>query len=135
MAAEWRRYCAASLLEVEGDTVIVRFDGGRSHRVEVREADDTLEFHAVVACSAALKDVAELPIRIWRYNRASQLVSLRIDRHGRVCANGWVPRSGLTADEFLTVLHRVAAESDRLEFIWTGLDDESSGRGGCGTRR
>jgi hypothetical protein len=124
MATEWRRYCASGQVELEDDTVIVHFEGGRSHRVEVREADDTLEFRAVVARAAAVKDVADLPLRIWRHNRASQLVSFRIDPQGRVCASGWVPRHGISAEEFLFVLHRVAAESDRLEFILTGRDVE-----------
>lgn len=61
-------------------------------------------------------------LRLWRHNRAAQLVSFRIDTRGRVYAEGWIPKAGLTAQEFQLVLRRVAAESDRLEFLLTGRD-------------
>ena len=64
------------------------------------------------------------PLRPWRYNRAAQLVNFRIDTRGRVCAEGWVPKAGLTAEEFQLVLRRVADESDRFEFMLTGKDIE-----------
>jgi hypothetical protein len=80
--------------------------------------------HAVVAKAAAVKDVSDLALRIWRHNRAAQLVSFRVDTRGRVYAEGWVPKAGLTAEELRHVVHRVAAESDRFEFILTGRDIE-----------
>jgi hypothetical protein len=71
-----------------------------------------------------VRDVTELPLRVWRHNRAAQLVGFRIDTPGRVYAEGWVAKAGLTAEDFQFVLRRVAAESDRFEFILTGKDVE-----------
>jgi hypothetical protein len=109
-------------MDLEGDDMVVRFENGRGHRVRVRETEQTLEVHAVVARAASVRDIPDLPLRIWRQNRAAQLVSFRIDARGRVYGNGWVAKAGLTADEFQLIVRRVAAESDRLEFLLTGKD-------------
>jgi hypothetical protein len=124
MAIDWRTLCRAPKFELEGDDVVVEFENGRSHRVMVRETSELFEFHAVVAKRKAVEHVTNLAERIWRVNRAAQLVSFRIDAHGRVRAEGWVAKSGVTAEEFQLVLRRVAAESDRLEFLLTGRDVE-----------
>ncbi len=126
MATDWRSLCTGPRLALEGEYVTVTFDGGRTHRVHVTETPDTYELHAIVARAAALGDQRgrPLPVRIWEHNRAAQLVNFRIDTRSGVCATGWVAKAGLTAEEFQLVLRRVAAESDRLEFILTGKDVE-----------
>lgn len=124
MGTEWSALCKAPRIELDGDEATVGFENGRFHRVTVRETDDAFEFHAVVARASAVKEIADLALRIWRQNRAAHLVGFRIDSRGRVCAEGWVPKAGLTALEFQLVLRHVAAESDRLEFLLTGRDDE-----------
>lgn len=123
MATEWRSMCDTRMT-VDNDDVIVKFDNGRQHRVRVVEKDDTLEIHATVAKPGAVGDIRELPQRIWLHNRAAQLVSFRRDTRGRVVAHGWLPKAGLTAEEFRLVIQRVAAGSDRLEFLLTGRDVE-----------
>ena len=116
--------CDSRYMQVESDDVLVKFDNGREHRVHVVETDNTLEIHAIVARVAAVREVPELALRIWRHNRSAQLVSFRQDPRGRIAAQGWVPKMGLTAEEFRLVVQRVAAESDRLEFTLTGRDVE-----------
>ena len=123
MAPEWRSMCGAHMT-VENDDIIVEFDSGRQHRVRVVEKDDTLELHAMVAKPGAVADVRDLPQRLWLHNRSAQLVSFRRDTRGRVVAHGWLPKAGLTAEEFGLVLRRLAAEADRLEFLLTGRDVE-----------
>ena len=124
MAHDWRLLCAGPRIELDGDDVIVGLENGRKHRVRIRETDVLFEMHTVVARAAAVRDIPDLPLRIWRHNRVSQLVGFRRDTRGRVCAEGWVAKAGLTAEEFQLVLHRVAVESDRFEFILTGRDTE-----------
>jgi hypothetical protein len=124
MPADWRLLCAGPRIEIDGDDVVVGFENGRKHRVRIRETETAFEMHAIVAKAAAVRDVADLPVRIWRHNRAAQLVGFRIDTRGRVYAEGWVPKAGLTREEFQLVLGRVAAESDRFEFLLTGRDVE-----------
>lgn len=124
MKADWRTFCKGQRLVVEGNVVSVEFDNGRHHRVRIEETDETFELHAVVARAAVTRAVTELPLRIWRHNRAAQLVGFQQDSRGAVWAGGWVAKAGLSREEFLTVLRRVAAESDRLEFLLTGRDAE-----------
>lgn len=124
MAREWRALCRGDRLKIDGDDIIVGFDNGRSHRVQVHEADEIYELHALVARAAAVESIPDLPLRIWRHNRAAQLVSFRIDTRQRVYAEGWISKAGLEADEFQLIVRKVAAESDRLEFLLTGRDTE-----------
>ncbi len=69
-------------------------DGGRKHRIRVSETPDTYQLHAIVARAAAIGEQRDrpLPVRVWD-NRAAQLVSFRVDTHGRVCAGKRGPRS------------------------------------------
>jgi hypothetical protein len=122
--SDWRSLCAGPRIQFDGEDVIVGFERGRQHRVRIRETTDLYEMHAIVARAASVGDVRDLPLRIWLHNRGAQLVSFRIDTRGRVYAEGWVAKAGLTAEEFQIVLRRVAAESDRLEFLLTGKDIE-----------
>jgi hypothetical protein len=124
MRTDWRALARGPDATLDADGVRVRFPSGRTHHVRVRETDDTFELWAIVARAAAISEVRDLATRIWRHNRAAQLVSFRLDAGGRIIGAGWVPKAGLSAEEFQLVLHRVAAESDRLEFLLTGRDIE-----------
>lgn len=124
MKSDWRTFCKGQRLSVDGDVVIVNFDNGRHHRVRIEETSETIELHAVVAKAAVTKTVTDLSLRIWRHNRSSQLLGFQQDSRGTVWARSWVAKAGLTREEFLTVLQRVAAESDRFEFLLTGRDAE-----------
>jgi hypothetical protein len=125
VTAAWRTFCRGDKrFAVDGDGIVVSFEDGRSHRVLVAETEATFELTTVVARAARLRDIEDLEIRIWRRNRPSRLHGFRVDRRGRLCAYGWVPRAGITAEEFRLIVHRVAVESDRLEFLLTGADVE-----------
>ncbi len=124
MPIDQRALLSGPGLELAGDEIIVSFENARKHRVRLRETDDAIEIHAVVARAAAIKDLSDLPLRVWRHNRAVQLVSFRIDHYGRVYAEGWLPKAGLTSEELRLMVRRVAAESDRFEFLITGRDVE-----------
>ncbi|MBZ0116223.1 MAG: hypothetical protein K8H88_04495 [Sandaracinaceae bacterium] len=120
----WHHLCRAPDLALEDDGVLVRFETGRSHRVRVAETESTFEMAAMVARAARVLDSERLPETIWRRNRASQLVSFKTDRRGRVVATAWCPKAGLTAEEFQLVLRKLASESDRFEYLLTGRDLE-----------
>lgn len=124
MPSDWQDLVAREQMQVDGDYVTVRFANQRAQRVRVQVTADGIELYAVAARAASVRGVSDLPLRIWRQNRGAQLVSFRIDADGGVCATGWLPHAGLTAEEFQLVLRRVAAESDRVEFLLTGKDLE-----------
>ncbi|MBM4185434.1 MAG: hypothetical protein FJ207_14655 [Gemmatimonadetes bacterium] len=122
MSSNWRLLCAGPQIQFDGDDVVVSFENGRKHRVRICETETAIEVHAVVVRAASIREMKDLPLRVWLHNRAAQLVSFRVDARGLVRAQGWVPKAGLTSKELQYVVRRVAAESDRFEFILTGKD-------------
>jgi len=121
---DWRLLCKATGLTVDGDHVAIALDDGRWHRVAVSEKSDAYRLTAIVAGRAVLSQVADAPIRIWLRNRETQLVGFSIDRRGRLKAEAWVPKAGLSAEELRLYLRTVAAEADRFKFALTGEDAE-----------
>lgn len=124
MGGDWQRFCTGAGLTVDGDQVVVSLDDGRRHTVAISEHSDGYRLAAIVARPAVLSRVVDAPIRIGRRNRESHLVGFRIDRKGRLAAEAWVPKPGLTSEEFQLYLRSVAAEADRFEFVLTGRDVE-----------
>lgn len=124
MVAEWIKLCRSADLSVDGDAVDVRFAEGRHHRVSVRDAGATYELQSIVARPAALREVEDVPLLAWQRNRASHLYGFRIDQRGRLVGEAWVPKIGLTAEEFQIYVRRLAAECDRFEYLLTGADEE-----------
>lgn len=122
---DWHGYCRkATGVTPEGDRLEVKFASGRSQRVTVEELADRYVLRGVAArASAVPTDVAPEP-RAWTINRTTDLVGFRIDEQGRFIGEAWVPKLGLTAEEFVLVARRVAAECDRMEYVLTGEDRE-----------
>jgi len=98
--------------------------GDRRQRVEIRETSDTYEFVSVVVRPSVLASVPDVPLTAWRRNRAMQTVGFRVDRKGRLVGEAWVPKAGLSRDEFLFSVRRCAAGCDLFEFHLTGKDNE-----------
>lgn len=124
MADSWVRLCRAKDLTVDGLHIDVRFSDERRHRVTVEERVDDYLITAIVVRQAVVASIPDLPLQTWIRNRATQLVGFRIDRSRRLRAEAWVPKPGLTAEEFQLYVRRVAAECDRFEYLLTGRDIE-----------
>jgi len=122
---EWWRHCRGEAgVTVEGDTVIVDCGRDRRHRVRVRGSGEALQLEGIVARGATVRSVSDPDLRAWERNRNVNLVGFRVDRHGRLIGEAWVPAAGLTAEEFLIHVRKVAAECDLFEFHLTGRDRE-----------
>ena len=107
------------------DTAVeVTFHEGRRHRVTVEEVDEEYRLTALVARRRDVADLHNLPMQIWLRNRGTALVGFRIDQRGAVVGEAWVPKVGLTAEEFQVYVRAVATESDRFEYSLTGKDVE-----------
>ncbi|MEU5950506.1 hypothetical protein ABZ793_33890 [Micromonospora sp. NPDC047465] len=78
---------------------------------------------AVVADADDLAPGQDAARAAWRRNRHSSLVDFRIDQEGRLIAQAWTPKDGLTPAAFQTLVRAVAREADRYEFQLTGSDD------------
>jgi len=124
MAAEWVRLCRRTSFVVDEPHVDVQLDDGRRHRLRIEEAPETYHVVGLVARQRVVASVPDVPVQAWLRNRATTLVGFRIDRQGRLIAESWVPKPGLTADEFQLYLRHVAAECDRFEYVLTGSDVE-----------
>jgi hypothetical protein len=126
MTRTWKKFCTSEDCEVTEDVVLVAFANSRSHAVLVEERPDDYRITGVVARKAALqhRDPGEIRIDAWRTNRVSQLVGFHVDRYGRLLGEAYVPKVGLSEEEFMIYLRAVAAGCDRYEFILTGEDDE-----------
>lgn len=124
MADSWKGMARAADLRVQGEQVEVRFADDRKHRVWISDSGEAYELQAVVARRSVVEAHPEISDTIWNRNRVTQLVGFRIDRHSRLVAEAWVPKAGVTAEEFQIYVRTVATESDRFEFLLTGRDAE-----------
>jgi hypothetical protein len=123
VAREWHTLCADPGFEVTDDGILVGLDDSRTHRVHVDATPDTWELTAVVATPRVLAGLEAPSLQCWARNRLSDLVGFRIDGRGRLLANGWVPRAGITAAEFSMQVRLLAREADRFEFNLSGTDE------------
>jgi hypothetical protein len=122
---DWRHFCRGEEgISVDADGFEVVANGERHQRIAVRETADTLELTSIVARPSAIVGIPDVALRTWRRNRAMQLVGFRLDPKGRLVGEAWVPKAGLTRDEFLLYAKRVADECDLFEYHLTGKDRE-----------
>ena len=124
MTSSWHSLCDAVDLQIEGASVRVRFRNERSHRVSVEELADGYRISGIVMRRSAIEDADEMARKLWLRNRSRSPVGFRIDRKGSVVGEAWAPKAGLTPAEFQLLVRSVAAECDRLEYVWTGRDAE-----------
>jgi len=109
---------------VVGDKLTVQLHGGRKQRVTVREAIETLELLSVVVRAADVPMIEGVETTAWRRNRTALCVGFRFDGTGRLVAESWLPKVGLTETEFLSAAVHLAVEADLFEYQLTGNDRE-----------
>jgi len=122
---DWRQMCkGAEGVTVDGDKVSVEFSNQRRHRVLVRETEEAYELSAIVARPFLIRNLVDVSLRAWQRNRSTQLMGFRLDKRGRLVGEAWIPKLGLTREEFLLFIHRLASECDHFEYLLTGKDRE-----------
>lgn len=110
---------------LEDGRLLVRTGEGRRHLVAVKEdGKDALVLRARVASESRLEAVQDPVLWAWQRNRAMRLAGFRVDSRGGLVAESWIPRAGLTAEEFEVYVKTLAREADRFEFLLTGEDFE-----------
>lgn len=124
MTTEWSRLCRIKDFSVNDSNIEVQFSNGRHHRVSVEEFKGVYLLSSIVARRAVVSSLPDLPVNAWLRNRATNLVGFRIDRKGRLIGEAWVPKAGLTAEEFQLYVRTVATECDQFEYFITGRDVE-----------
>jgi hypothetical protein len=117
--------CLAKDLAVDEPNIEVRFgDNGRHQKVAVEDLSGAYRISAFVIRQSVVASLSDLPVQVWLRNRATQLVGFRIDRQKRLIGEAWIPKAGLTAEEFQLYVRTVAMECDRFEYILNGRDTE-----------
>lgn len=122
MAADWRELCRHKGLRLRGDEIEVVLKGNRKHLVKLQEEPDAYKVSALVATASIFNKIDDLPLLSWKRNHGAELIGFMVDGSGRLVAESWIPKVGLTADEFEFYLHTVAAEADRYEYQLMGGD-------------
>lgn len=122
MRNDWRKYCCTPDIMPYGYTATVTFGNDRKHVIRIEEAEGEYRVWAIIARQSIVSGQDDLQLRIWQRNHGSKLVSYRIDQKGRLIGEAWVPKAGLTEDEFRLYARTVAAECDRFEYLLTGRD-------------
>ncbi len=124
-AGDWRRLCRGEEgIFVDGDRFEIVVNGERHQRIAVRETTDTVELTSIVSRPSAIVGIPDIALRTWRRNRAIQLLGFRLDQKGRLVGEAWLPKAGLTRDEFLLYAKRLADECDLFEYHLTGKERE-----------
>lgn len=124
MTAEWIRLCRVKDFSIDEPHVDVRFEDERRHRVTVEDEGVAYRVSSFVVKQAVVASLPDLPIQLWIRNRSTQLVGFRIDRQQRLVGETWIPKAGVTPEEFQLYVRTVATECDRLEYVLTGRDTE-----------
>lgn len=122
MPADWKAFTRVRDFDVTGDAITVRLANERRHVVKVADDDDGYLLTATVAGRRATGDPGAAALEAWQRNRRRRLVGYRVDKRGRLVAQAWTPRAGLTPEAFRLLVRTLAAEADRHELLLTGTD-------------
>jgi hypothetical protein len=124
MKAEWIDFCRCDDFRIDGEFVEVIFANERRQRVRIEDQADAYRVFSVAARADKLNDFSNPALVAWERNRSLSLMGFRVDERGRMIGEAWVPKIGLTAEEFQLYIRTVALECDRFEFQLTGRDVE-----------
>jgi hypothetical protein len=63
-------------------------------------------------------------IEAWLINRYRELVGFKIAERGTIIGEALIPLIDITPDEWSLYVNTLAKSCDRLEYLWTGADQE-----------
>lgn len=125
MSADWRRLSQEVDLRFSNGQIDVVFRDQRRQAVFVDDrAEEAVRLWSVVARPSALASLDNPLLDGWWRNRLSELVGFTIDERRRMIGESWVPKAGLTADEWGFYVRNLAQACDRFEYLLTGGDQE-----------
>jgi hypothetical protein len=109
---------------MDGDFVEVIFANERRQGVRIEDQTDAYRVFSVAAKADKLNNLSNPALVAWERNRSLSLMGFRVDERGRMIGEAWLPKIGLTAEEFQLYVRTVALECDRFEFKLTGRDHQ-----------
>jgi hypothetical protein len=122
LSADWHAFCRVEGFEASARHLDVSWGTARRHRIYVDETPDAWRLWAHVAGRSTLDKSGLATADIWLKNRVTDLVGYRLDASGKLMGESWVPKPGLTAEEFRTYARTLAIDCDRFEFQLSGRD-------------
>jgi hypothetical protein len=112
-------------LKLTGTEILVPCGRERFQRVRVDDStDDVIRLWSIVVRRGGAQHLSNSSLEVWRINDYRELVGFKIAEHGRVIGECWVPMIGITDSEWKTYVVTLAKACDRLEYLWTGKDQE-----------
>lgn len=109
-----------------GSVIEVRLHEGRRQRVRIAETSGTIQIWSCVLPSTFVQANSErwgqLALRAWRKNSHADLVGFGFDRRHRLIGFAEHPGRDVRDADLRLYVEAVARESDRLEHVLLGLD-------------
>ena len=96
----------------------------RHHSIKVEEREDGYWLSGIVLKRQHQKSRGKLSILIWKRNRAANLAGFRFTKKGDIIGECFVPKAGLTKEEYDFCLSKLARECNRMEYVLTGEDNQ-----------
>ena len=129
MSASWKALCRESKLNYQNESISVPCGNDRYQEVHVDDVDPSVIrlWSRVVRRSQLPLDRPELErpeIEAWLMNRYRELMGFKVAKRGTIIGEAWVPMIEINASEWSLYVHTVAKACDRLEYLWTGVDQE-----------
>ena len=124
MKSSWQEYCREAGFTLRDRTLAVRLETGRSQEIVGEDRGEELLLRSTVARPALCSGIPDVALSAWLRNRSVSLVGFRVDERGRLVGELWVPKVGLTNEEFRYLVQHLAVECDRFEFQLSGEDRE-----------
>ena len=124
MTDDWVRFLRCQEFSIETPHVRVTIDDGRTQRVRVEESVEEYVLTSVVARQSTVESVDGLFEMVWARNRGGGITGFRIDGRGRLIGECYIPKIGISKEEFRKYVRDLAMECDHFEFVLTGKDIE-----------
>jgi hypothetical protein len=124
LKTDWQRLCHGAGFQISRNRIRVTFADLRQQLIRVSQTDATFELETTVARPGITRRLDEPDVQAWRRNRSTKLVGFRLNQDGALIGESWIPKVGLTPEEFCFYVRQLAAEADRFEFLLTGQDRE-----------
>lgn len=119
MKEGWQQFVSGDGIKVlSGTRLKVTFPGGRSHKLRVSAEEDGWSLEGTI-----VEGFGDHPFEWMTANRSLRLCAMEMNE-GNLIGTAWIPKAGMTGEEFMMIATHLAAECDRLEFQLTGEDRE-----------
>ena len=106
---------------IDKSMITVSYADGRRQKIQVNVSIETIELDTRILSEVTDRTDVELLGLLAAANRTKRVIRFYLNQH-ELRAVCWLPTPVANRDEFLFLLRHLSRESDRLEFLLTGQD-------------